>query len=216
MKPVWRCKCDYEEDDSPDIKRPLAAHLLNGRRVDGSDMHDLLGLYDADTGDLIFQTRSRKEALQRGFVSNGDQPEPKDGKPSAPAPKKPSSPKKSGSYMRGQVLYRNIPLPASIEGYFALYRTTFNDDWSNDDDGIAQFIIDLIEGFTQEHLPQIFGFEPDDQSAIARVEKTLETIRRMADPEAEPEPEKDADDKKLLLMIMQRLESLERRLPAVG
>lgn len=206
VRPVWRCKCEYEEDDKPFTKRPLAAHLLNGGRVDGPGLHALVGLYDGDTGELVMDTTSRREALRRGVVSDGTPQNGADQQVQRPQPKQP----KQASYIRGQTLYRNVPLSTAIEGYFALYRATFNDDWTSDDAGLARFLEEIVEAFTREHLHQIFGFEYGDALATAQVEKVLEKIKRMANPDAEEDDPRDAT----IRTLQQRIEALERRLSA--
>lgn len=215
MRPVWRCKCDYEEDDTPDIIRPLSAHKLNAGRVDGPGVHGVVGLFDADSGDLLLEGGSRKEALKKGLISS-EVKEGGDSKPKPPPSKSSSSSKKGGSYIRGQVLYRNIPLPSSIEGYFAIYRTTFIDGWTNDDDGIAQWILDVIENFTREHIVDIFKLDNEDRGAIVRAEKIIDKIKRMSDPDNE-EPEPDREDVPARLdVLFERMEEMERRWASIG
>lgn len=225
MHPVWRCLCGFEEEDQPGSKRPIQGHVLNGSRVDGKGVHELIGLFDADTEECLYEGRSRKQALERKLITDGDAATaPQQGQAQqTPAQPRPTPQSRKGSYIRGNVPFRNVQLPPGIEGYFGLALTQFPDDFTNDDEGLKDMIMMCVKGFFHEHAAQIFKFDPQNAAAWANVRRIMRTYDRMGQPDDEfvPDELQEVDDPNDLAGTVQRgfkmvLSQLEQMRTKIG
>lgn len=183
----WRCNCGEPFADSGDGSGLGRArkHVLEEGQVE-KGVHRILGLWV--NGEQVMSGQSRRQAEHLGYITPKDAQQDQGsgiGKASASGVAAVGGAKR-GSNIAGFVPFRKINLSPAIEGYFALHRARFANNWSPDDAGIAQWIFDIVEGFTRHHFDYIFQIDPGDPQIEAKrgqALRVLETIRAMDDPE---------------------------------
>lgn len=195
MAAEWQCVDCYEtwtEDGSGAGFAKAMGHAANTSRA--GKKHQIRGLLDLDSGEVVVEGLSRPAAERAGYVRPAaekaklkKQAAQDDGRPQGKVAGDALNPSVTSNYtgeVTGDIKGLDIHFPAYIGAYAAMGMRVFNDPdtgtlYSWNADGMAKFLIDFVTTAFERMVPFMLGIQQHelaDRVMAQRVQALIEIV----------------------------------------